>query len=329
MRGIFIANEKGVALITALLVAVLVSVIGITMLDRQQIDIRRAANILHRDQSFWLARSLEAKAALLLANDSNLVSHPGEEWAQRFTLSANLQTSKLSGQIVDLQGRFNVNNLVVNDSVKHNFYMEQLGRILEFCEMEGALKQPIKDWIDEDQEYTFPNGAEDEVYESLEEPYLTANQMMVSVTELQMVSAENLHIDDTGNLDKAGFDCLAKHVCALPDSSIQVNVNTATAEVLASVSRVLTVDEAQELIDDRPEETGYLSIDEFLLHPVLGGTKVFDKKDYLTVDSSYFLARSEAITGRGRTVLFSMLKKKNSEKAKDKVSVIRRGIGVL
>ena len=46
-----IATQRGVALITALLVIALVTAAAVAMASRQQLDIRRTANILQRDQA--------------------------------------------------------------------------------------------------------------------------------------------------------------------------------------------------------------------------------------------------------------------------------------
>ncbi len=50
--------QRGVALITALLVIALVTVAAVAMASRQQIDIRRRANITDADQAHWLSLGL-------------------------------------------------------------------------------------------------------------------------------------------------------------------------------------------------------------------------------------------------------------------------------
>ena len=55
-----LGSQRGVALITALLVIALVVVVAVAMASRQQIDIRRSANILDADQAYELALGVEA-----------------------------------------------------------------------------------------------------------------------------------------------------------------------------------------------------------------------------------------------------------------------------
>ena len=52
-------RERGVALITAILVVAIAAIIATSMMSRQNFDTRRTANIIHRDQAIAYALGAE------------------------------------------------------------------------------------------------------------------------------------------------------------------------------------------------------------------------------------------------------------------------------
>ena len=61
--------QRGVALVTALLVVSLVTVAAVAMATRQQVDVRRTANLLHGEQAYAHAVSAESWARVVLRRD--------------------------------------------------------------------------------------------------------------------------------------------------------------------------------------------------------------------------------------------------------------------
>ncbi|MCK4586683.1 MAG: general secretion pathway protein GspK, partial [Gammaproteobacteria bacterium] len=77
-------KQDGVALITAILIAALVSVIAVAMATRQTLDIRRTGNMLEADQAYMYALGMEELAAQVLVNDqqdTGDVDSLAENWA--------------------------------------------------------------------------------------------------------------------------------------------------------------------------------------------------------------------------------------------------------
>ena len=108
--------QRGVALVTALLVVSLVTVAAVAMATRQQVDVRRTANLLHGEQAYAHAVSAESWARVVLRRDAkdNDYDVLEDEWATALPPIA-VEGGLVSGRVEDRQGRFNLNNLVDSD----------------------------------------------------------------------------------------------------------------------------------------------------------------------------------------------------------------------
>ncbi len=87
-------------------------------------------------------------------------------------------------RLEDLQGRFNLNNLVFADGTTNPEAVLQLARILAWLDLEPTWASAMADWIDEDTQPGFPDGAEDSVYTGQSPPYLAANMPITRASEL-------------------------------------------------------------------------------------------------------------------------------------------------
>jgi general secretion pathway protein K len=308
-KGPFIIADNGAALITVLLLVSLISISSTALLYRQQIDIRRTANILNNDQALLLAQSVEGWALSILIRDRDETENDNltEIWAQGLIPTVT-DRGEVSGMLEDLQGRFNINNLTAKDQEFKKASEKQFQRLLESCKLEPEILSAVKDWLDSNQEILFPDGAEDETYQRLEIPYLAANRLMVSPTELRLVKGITME----------GFDCLLPNICTLPVIT-PVNVNTATPEVLASLSDSIGDQQGQELASDR-ESDYYEDLKEFLAHPLLTGAGISPKS--ITINSNYFLAQIHARSSESHILLFSLL-----NRTKNKETIMSRSIG--
>ena len=72
-------GQRGVALVTALLVVSLATVAAVAMAMRQQIDVRRTANLLHGEQAYAYAVAAESWARVILRR----LEYPIESAQQR------------------------------------------------------------------------------------------------------------------------------------------------------------------------------------------------------------------------------------------------------
>ena len=296
--------QRGVALITALLVVALATVAAVAMASRQQLDVRRTANLLQGDQAYAYAQAVEDWARVVLKRDAedNQIDKLDDTWAQRLSPIA-VPGGQVNGYIIDLQGRFNLNNLAKPDPTPENLndnpdflYFQNLLRALE---LDDQLVLAVLDWVDADFETHFPDGAEDDFYLSAEVPYRAANRPLQSISELRLVKG----------FDAAVWNKLAPYVCALPPGTA-LNINTAAAPLLQALLEDLTPTDAEQLVEARGEE-GYESVQVFLQkNEVFAGREV--EEAGLAVASQYFLARSEISVGSARAQMFSVLHRTNN-----------------
>ena len=106
-------QQRGVALITVMLIVALCAVIASQMTARLQIQMQRSANITFNQQAYWYAMGAEAftKRVLITAfTEDAKVTHLGQIWAQGET-TYPVDFGEISGEITDLQSCLNLNAL--------------------------------------------------------------------------------------------------------------------------------------------------------------------------------------------------------------------------
>ena len=286
-------RQRGVALITALLVVSLVTVIAVAMATRQHIDVRLTGNLLHGEQAYDYALGAESWARVILRRDDNESTHDSldEDWATALP-PLSVEGGQVSGKIEDLQGRFNINNLFLQDGKASEADVAYFRRLLEILKLEPNLTDALLDWIDADINVRFPDGAEDENYLSGSIPYRTANRPLVSTSELRLVAG----------FDPNAIRLLEPYITALPARTL-INVNTAPPVVLLALHKDLTPSEVDALIAGRGE-TGYPTVQAFMSQDALAGRELAELVD---VRSNYFLVHTNVIVGQGQAHLESLV----------------------
>jgi general secretion pathway protein K len=235
-------RERGVALLTAILVVAIGAILATNLLWQATLDQRRTAAALANDQALLYAQGAEAWVGDILLQDlidSPDHDHLGEIWAAEAP-PLPIDGGFIVGAVEDLQGRFNLNNLVTPNGEEDPLMVAQFERLLALVELDPRLAGPVVDWIDPDVEPRFPYGGEDSAYSQTDPQYRTANGMMTSPSELMAIAG----------FDRESYARLAPYVTALP-SGTRLNVNTASAVVLASLSDELTLSAAEGLVEDR------------------------------------------------------------------------------
>ncbi len=181
-------REGGVAMITAMLIVALVTMVAANMAWDNALDVRRTTVLLARDQAMQVAIGAESWVANILSQDleDSDTDHLGEIWAQQLP-PLPIDDGEVFGAIEDLQGRFNLNNLVDDQGQVVQESLAQFQRLLAALGLEPRLAGIAADWIDSDVEAAFPDGAEDAIYTGRLPPYRTANQPLTSVSELAAI----------------------------------------------------------------------------------------------------------------------------------------------
>lgn len=236
-------RQSGVAVITALLIVALVATLTYGLEWDNALELRRTTVMLNRDQAVQVALGAESWVQTLLRQDleGSDTDHLGEIWASDLP-GLPIDGGELFGSIEDLQGRFNLNNLIDEAGAVDEPSLEQFQRLLVALGLDPRFAGIAADWIDVNQEPLFPDGAEDSMYTSLIPPYRAANQILTSASELAALEG----------IDKTSLDILLPHVTALPGRT-SINVNTATGPVLQSLDENVTVADVERLLAERAE----------------------------------------------------------------------------
>lgn len=302
-------RQQGVAILTAMLVVTLGTMIAVNMMWSASLDQRRASAGLAADQGIAYLQGAEAWAGDILRQDKvefPQSDHLGELWALELP-PLPVDGGAINGRLEDLQGRFNLNNLVTSQGELDPLSLAQFERLLATLGLNPSVAGAVVDWLDADVETHFPNGAEDDAYASSIPPYRTPNWPITSTSELAAVSG----------IEAEGYRTLMPHVAVLPTGT-SLNVNTASAAVLASLSDDIDLAGAAALLERRGDAE-FVDIDgtfEGLLEPDIRGR--------INGTSDYFLLTATVVLGTHRYTLYSVLQRHQS----GLVGAVFRSLGV-
>ena len=290
-RQIRRGNNRGVALITAMLITALASIVAADLAWDNALDVRRTMALLARDQAVQVALGAESWIIGILHQDfaDSETDHLAEIWATELP-GLPIDGGEVFGALEDMQGRFNVNNLIDQNGGVHNDSLVQFQRLLTALDLDPRLAGIVVDWLDEDINTSFPDGAEDPIYTGMTPPYRAGNQLLTSTSELAAIDGMN----------KLTFDTLAPHIAALPGRR-NVNVNTATPAVPMSLGDDISASDVESLLSER-EAGGFSDIQAAfatLADPVLMPT--------LDETTEYFQLKLVVRIGTVRITYYSLL----------------------
>lgn len=289
-------QSRGVALITALLIVALVGSLGAGLVWNNTLDVRRTMTLLFHEQGTQVALGAESWIRNILRDDGidSQTDHLGELWASELPglpVDNDSVQGVVTGTIEDLQGRFNVNNLLDSNGEVDVDVLEQFRRLLLILEIDPRFAGLTADWIDADQDASFPDGAEDSIYTGLTPPYRAYNNTLSNVTELAALEG----------MDRDSFNRLLPHITALPGRT-DINVNTATPAVLQSLDDGLDAGAVEGLLELR-EEAGFpdyaQTFSTLVSNPVMLGQ--------LTETSSFFQLKAIVQIDTVRVTYYSVL----------------------
>jgi general secretion pathway protein K len=229
--------QRGAALVMALLVVALATTLSSMMLWRQDVWLRQVEAQRDLAQTRLIAGAGVEWARAVLAYDARTSSsdHLGEAWAVKVPPS-RVEGGEIGGEMTDEQGKWNLNNLISGDGSINAKEQDVFGRLLRMLALPAALAPALADWLDADN-VPVPDGAEDAYYLALSPPYRSANRLLSDVDGLLRVRG----------FSDGVVERLRPHVTALPGYH-RVNVNTASAMVLAALIPDMSLSEVQQLL---------------------------------------------------------------------------------
>lgn len=311
MRPGFPPRQRGVALIIALVLMALATILAVKIGFGGYVERKRTSSILAAEQAYQFAMGAEALAAdVLVQNKSNTddLSQPWAQVPQPIPLRPpndpeGEPLGTLEGSLEDLSGRFNINNLLrIRDGKLDPQPLLQFETLLESIGLEKKWASLARDWIDADDTPSFPDGAEDSVYLSQNPPYRTGNFPMLSTGEL-------LNLPGFG---QERYQKLAPYITALPITDNKINVCTASGKVLDSLTPGQVNFPDPEVLAKARKAGGCFPTVSAFVNP-LPKTQADDlKTNYIKEKTDYFRLTTIITLGSTEFTLYSLLWRDNN-----------------
>lgn len=241
--------QRGVALLVAILLVALGTIVAAAMAYNNAMTARRAAAGFEFDQALLLAEGTEALAAYglqLQAQQNSPYIAPTQSWAQPLGPVQAMPGVMLQGSLEDLQGRFNINDLVETDGVTPNtIAIQAFQRLLTMLQLDPKWADDTVNWIDKSATPMFPDAAADSAYLEMNPPYRSPELPITSTSELLALPG----------FTRADFDKLAPYIVALPIGT-QINVCSASKYLLDALTGTLQFSEDPEFDQNRRDAGG-------------------------------------------------------------------------
>jgi len=258
-------RQQGLALMIVIFVFALVSVLSVGMYNRQSLFVQTAGNIMAQSQAYEWALGTEIFGRRLLKDGWDEDKENGEFVDDLKEIESSLilprDEALIEAQFNDLHGRLNLNDLVNLDGTPNVLMGERFTRLLTRLDINSVKVEAIQDWIDENQQPIGMTGAEDGEYLVADPPYRNAGQPFTHVSELLLLPG----------VDRAEYDVLIPHISALPQGRVVINVNTATNEVLQSLTNPSLSDAMVDELASKRKEEPWKDINLFKSDPLLTG----------------------------------------------------------
>jgi general secretion pathway protein K len=310
-------RQRGVAVVTALLLTTLAVSIVASLFWQQQVQVRSMENQRLHVQSRWILRGGLDLVRLVLrqdASDSHGITRADGIWAtplaetrlDQFVERERVQNESfdatLSGQTFDAQSRYNLASLA-NSNGLLPAQVGVLQRLLQNLQLNPALAKPLAELVAR----SLHGGAATTAPPPGGQPQATDP---VPVPDNGSQPMPLLRVEDL--LAVAGFspqavEKLREYVVVLPADVNKVNVNTASAEVLAALTD-MSLSEAQTMVSMR-KRTAFGSPDNFNAVLKNFGAKKLAPGVEVDVFSNYFLVLSKVHLDRAELVTWSLLRR--------------------
>ena len=277
-------SQRGVALLTILLLVVSITVVAGAMLASQKIAIRRSGLLFDQNQLLQDINAGQQLAVTLIRADSKLNDTDSMQdiWAQPippYTLGGH----SIGIELRDEGSRFNINNLYHNGAVD-TAALAVFQRLLTQLNLEPDIAIAVLDYQDADSEVYKDGGDESVVYAQQSNRGADKNlpnQALLSIDQLAEVKGFNAEV----------LAALRPYITAVP-YYLPININTASPVLLAALAEGASSQQMQSVVELRAKQA-FGSIDDVWQLPILSSVKEEQRKaltPLLAVDSQAFMA---------------------------------------
>lgn len=297
-------RERGIALLTAILLVAIGTIIASSIGYETVMTARRGAGSFGFDQSILAGEAAEALAAYALRESRQQnpqTDAPGQPWSMTYGPAALTPDVTLEASLEDMQGRFNLNNLVNDSGQIDPNELQAFQNLLQILGLETKWASLIADWIDADSIVYGPDGAEDSTYLSQSPPYRTANRQITSESELLALPG----------FGPNRYATIAPYVTALPRGTT-VNLCTASGPVLDALGpagqRQYSTISPQDLAQQRAKNGCFPTVSEYQAAFKGGaGATAIPAMTSVGAQSDYFRLTSIVDIGNSEFYLYSLL----------------------
>lgn len=299
-------NQSGAALITAIFIMAVTATIAMALLVTQRQLIQQAELVVGHDALYSAAAGLRlwAQGSLMIyLNASHQQNAPASAFVlpSHYTGPATFHQIQLSGHFVDQQGLFNINNLTQTAGIPPFI------RLIEAVSPEISSSQAKA--IALNTSLWMQQKSHDDYYLRLNPPYHAGHQQMADISELRLVEG----------MTPVLFQRLKPYITAYPinmntqgggdsdQAENAINVNTAPAQVLMTLSPVISIDKAQDLVACRKGHPVFATLSAYeasCVVPTLGANTTLKG---ITLTSAHMLFIAEAQRGRQSVTLTDYL----------------------
>jgi general secretion pathway protein K len=294
-------KHRGSALISALFIMMLVSIATTAMMIRLRHDIQHVRLSITTDRLYL------ASQEVIFWGMSVLNETPIPQDSRRYifpkTQKNNYPGILLSGKLLDLQGRFNLNQLIHQESDEQNQMHEAalyllLNTVLEEsrASQNRLIVAATKDWVNDKEKGEGVN-AYQTYYQAQHPPYSASHQPMKTISEFRLVRG----------VDEQTYQKMLPYLTALPIPT-PVNLNTASAPVIMTLAPNIDKNEVNQLLNRRGPD-GFQDLTQ--INMFLSQHKI--PVERVTLQSDYFLCIAYAKAGELEITHYAILKRGNQQ----------------
>lgn len=314
-------RQRGVAVVTALLLTTLAVTIVASLFWQQQVQVRSIENQRLQLQKDWIMRGALDWASMILRASARQFNydHLGQPWATPLADTRLDQYAEdgqsagdagdaiLSGSIIDAQSRYNLNNLSLN-GLQVPDEVATFKRLLGYLQLPTGLATAVAQAIADSQPVTALAGQQTAAKSG------SAALPMLQVNDLLAVPGFTPDI----------VRKLQDYVVVLPlaGAATPINANTASAEVLAAYFDNLTLSEATTVVAMR-RTAPFRDADN--VQAVMGSRlgKSFSPTAKIGPASNFFLVYGKIRMGRAALNTVSLIQRPANNRASSDIVWIR------
>lgn len=290
-------SQRGMAVVGALLVVLVATMLVTGLLQRQDIDVRAAENRYLQAQGQWLLRGGMDWASMVLRFDGRRynTTEPGQLWSipvedTRITQADAGREAVFSGRIEDEQGKFNLNNLAERGMMRPAAY-EGLQRLLPVLGLPPGLAETLLQRVSMAQPLLLPDGSVGRA------PQAPALQRIDDLLTLEAVTPEVVEL-------------MRPYVTVLPQIT-GVNVNTASPEVLMAAVPGLSLAQARSLVAQRDRGVWFRDTADFVNR--LASPDLTVDTQAIVVNSQWFLVKGAVTLDHAIVATQALLQRSNRD----------------